>query len=228
LDEEEVGAATEKKDKLIRGGEKRFCQSDWDLGEWNGYVYSIWNRKFCFKFFIYNYKIKHTPDALSKRYLYSSDWSWECHYKGVLYVIQRDQKHTDLDEAVITLAYSKVEHLFTIMHWLEHKKWNSNLALRVLYFFAIPVHHKQIVTNGSMKRTFWRSKHWLNQQRNEWPVWLDNMAALNHLKRNSKEEVKLGLVDQSHSVLQSSKRKNDGLISCYSLIHFIDYIVFLY
>jgi hypothetical protein len=28
LDEEEVGAATEKKDKLIRGGEKRFCQSD--------------------------------------------------------------------------------------------------------------------------------------------------------------------------------------------------------
>lgn len=57
---------------------------------------------------------------------------------------------TELEEALLTLPFSKMEHLFTnILCWLNNK-WNTDLALKTLYYL-LSVHHKQIVATGGLK-----------------------------------------------------------------------------
>ena len=119
--------------------------------------------------------------------------------KYVLYVVQRI-RNTELEEALLTLPFSKVEHLFTnILTWLKNG-WNSQLSLKVLYFL-LAVHHKQIVTTASMKTTLLNIQEQVKMCTKEANNLIGyNFAALLHLQREIKERKMVEFGEQDRMI----------------------------
>lgn len=131
--------------------------------------------------------------------------------KYVLHVMNR-VRNSELEESLLTLPFSKVDHLFSIiLNWLKNQ-WNSDLALKTI-FFLLATHHKQIVTTSLMKKTLILIKDQVKVTTSETNDIIGfNMAALLHLKREIQGRKVVGFGGDLPSALEEeeTREKKEG------------------